>query len=659
MANRFKKIFGAFLLVLLAHVANAQQTTNWTSVSPSVWESVTSDGLVRVQCTVSGGVSISGSETMGCTSAATYSDPAVFGSPSLEVSASSSNSGNLSFYFFDAVTNNQVYIVNPILHADKVGTFTLIPILGGGAATGNFNITNGTWSELSSNGTIFQSTSTLFNIDDSALLASSGGECDNGVSDGAGGGSLRVNNVTQSIQMDVDVTGGLLSLLGLGSTVDEVEFILTDIIIAEPKIEVTKTVVENFSDPVSTGDIIDYTITVENTGNVTLDNIDLTDTFTDIDSNNLTLTNSPTFSSSSLSSLEGTLLPTETATYLASFSITAPALETGGVINQISVLADSPYGTDDVDDISDNGIDTDGNIEDDATISYFPTTEDDTVDICEEGIVDIYMLTNDNFGGNGPSSGSIFIVSPASSGTALVNDNTTPSNPVDDYITYSSALGYTGSDSFVYGITDSKGYTQHGTVSITETAAPDAGTDGTLIICTGTTVTETQLFNELGGTPDSGGTWTPTLAGAGTYTYTVTATSPCTVDSTSEIVVSEQAAPNAGTDGTLTICQGATVTEAQLFNELGGTPDSGGTWSPTMAGAGTYTYTVTATLPCTVDSTSEIVVSEQAAPNAGTDGTLTICEGTTVTEIQLFNELGGTPDSGGTWTPTLASTGTY
>ncbi|MGJ8735643.1 T9SS type B sorting domain-containing protein, partial [Zobellia laminariae] len=259
----------------------------------------------------------------------------------------------------------------------------------------------------------------------------------------------------------------------------------------------------------------------------------------------------------------------------------------------------------------------------------------------------------------GPSSGSIFIVSPPSSGTALVNNNTTPSNPVDDYITYSSALGYTGSDSFIYGITDSKGYTQHGTVSITETAAPNAGTDGTLIICAGTTVTETQLFNELGGTPDSGGTWTPTLAGAGTYTYTVAATAPCTTDSTSEIIVSEQAAPNAGTDGTLTICAGTTVTETQLFNELGGTPDSGGNWTPILAGAGTYTYTVAATLPCTVDSTSEVVVSEQAAPNAGTNGTLTICAGTTVTETLLFNELGGTPDSGGTWSPTMAGAGTY
>ncbi|MBT2163658.1 hypothetical protein HW347_20495, partial [Zobellia sp. KMM 6746] len=218
-----------------------------------------------------------------------------------------------------------------------------------------------------------------------------------------------------------------------------------------------------------------------------------------------------------------------------------------------------------------------------------------------------------------------------------------------------------GTGTYTYTVTATSPCTLDSTskVVVSEQAAPNAGTDGTLTICAGTTVTETQLFNELGGTPDSGGTWTPTLAGAGTYTYTVTATLPCTLDSTSEIVVSEQATPNTGTVGTLTICEGTTVTETQLFNELGGTPDSGGTWTPTLAGTGTYTYTVTATSPCTIDSTSEIVVSEQAAPNAGTDGTLTICEGTTVTEIQLFNELGGTPDSGGTWTPTLASTGTY
>ncbi|WP_400072632.1 gliding motility-associated C-terminal domain-containing protein [Zobellia russellii] len=636
-------------------MANAQQTTNWTAVSSSVWESVTDDGLVRVECRVAGGVTVLGNETMGCTNASTYSDPLVFGSNSLEISASSTADGNLNFYFFDAITGDPVHIVNPILHADKVGTFAVVAILSD-AATGNFNITNGTWTELSSNGPIFQSTPTLFNIDDTSLLISGGGECVNGSNIGTGGGSLRVENVTSSIEMDVDVTGGLLSLL---TASDEVEFVLTNLIIADPKIEVTKTVIENFGDPVSIGNTIDYTITVENTGNVALNAIDLMDTFTDIDTNTLSLTSGPTFNSSTMGSGEGTLLPTENATYLASFALNSTAIEAGGVSNQITVLADSPYGTDDVNDLSDDGIDTDGNIEDDPTISYFPTAENETVTICEEDTIDINVLLNDDFGGNGPASNSIFIVSSASSGTVLVNDNGTSSNPLDDYITYTSATGYTGSDSFVYGIRDSKGYTQHATVSITEQAAPDAGTDGTLTICEGATVNESQLFSQLGGTPDSGGTWSPAMTGAGTYTYTVAATAPCTLDSTSEVVVSEQAAPDAGTDGTLTICEEATVNETQLFAQLGGTPDSGGTWSPAMAGAGTYTYTVAATSPCTVDSTSELVVSEQALPNAGKDGTLIICEGATVNETQLFAQLGGTPDSGGTWSPAMAGAGTY
>ncbi|MBU2947310.1 hypothetical protein KO521_11355, partial [Zobellia uliginosa] len=182
--------------------------------------------------------------------------------------------------------------------------------------------------------------------------------------------------------------------------------------------------------------------------------------------------------------------------------------------------------------------------------------------------------------------------------------------------------------------------------------------DGALTICAGTTVTEAQLFNELGDTPDPAGTWSPAMAGAGTYTYTVAATLPCTGDDTSEVIVTEQPLPNAGSDGALTICAGTTVTESQLFNELGGTPDPAGTWSPVMGGAGTYTYTVAATAPCTGDDTSQVIVSEQPLPNAGTDGTLTVCAGETVTEPQLFGQL-GSADSGGTWSPAMGGAGTY
>jgi hypothetical protein len=191
------------------------------------------------------------------------------------------------------------------------------------------------------------------------------------------------------------------------------------------------------------------------------------------------------------------------------------------------------------------------------------------------------------------------------------------------------------------------------------TTPPNAGTNGTLKICAASTVTAEQLFAALGGNPDAGGSWSPTLAGAGIYTYTVAATAPCTEPATSTVTVSEQARPNAGTNGTLKICAGSTVTAQQLFAALGGTPDAGGSWSPTLAGAGIYTYTVAATAPCTEPATSTVTVSEQARPNAGTNGTLTVCAGTTITEAMLFARLSGSPATGGTWSGPVGGVYTY
>jgi large repetitive protein len=119
------------------------------------------------------------------------------------------------------------------------------------------------------------------------------------------------------------------------------------------------------------------------------------------------------------------------------------------------------------------------------------------------------------------------------------------------------------------------------------------------------------LFAALGGTPDGGGVWTPTLAGAGVYTYTVTATAPCTGTDAATVTVSQQDLPDAGENGLLTICEGSTLTEGQLFAALGGTPDGGGVWTPTLAGAGVYTYTVTATAPCTGTDAATVTVSQQ------------------------------------------------
>jgi hypothetical protein len=65
--------------------------------------------------------------------------------------------------------------------------------------------------------------------------------------------------------------------------------------------------------------------------------------------------------------------------------------------------------------------------------------------------------------------------------------------------------------------------------------------------------------------------------------------------------------PNAGIDGFLTVCEGTTPTNAELFAQLGETPDAGGTWSAPENGV--YTYTVTAIEPCTFDVSATVTVT--------------------------------------------------
>ncbi|WP_299525938.1 hypothetical protein, partial [uncultured Lutibacter sp.] len=156
---------------------------------------------------------------------------------------------------------------------------------------------------------------------------------------------------------------------------------------------------------------------------------------------------------------------------------------------------------------------------------------------------------------------------------------------------------------------------------VTVGIAPYAGTDGTLTLCEGYTPSESELYNALGDAPDAGGSWSHVGL---VFTYTVGATSPCTDADTSIVTVTAEPAKSAGTDGTLTICSSETVTAAELFTSLVGTPTAGGTWSPALAGAGSYTYTIAATDYCP-ELTAKVVVTAEPAKSAGTDGTLTIC----------------------------------
>ncbi|HRH70542.1 MAG TPA: hypothetical protein PLB89_13640, partial [Flavobacteriales bacterium] len=98
------------------------------------------------------------------------------------------------------------------------------------------------------------------------------------------------------------------------------------------------------------------------------------------------------------------------------------------------------------------------------------------------------------------------------------------------------------------------------TVTVTETAPPNAGTDGAITLCS--TGAATGLFASLGGGAQAGGSWTgpgggafsgnfiPGTDAAGVYTYTVTGTAPCPNDQ-STVTVTINTPPDPGTDGTI------------------------------------------------------------------------------------------------------------
>ena len=79
--------------------------------------------------------------------------------------------------------------------------------------------------------------------------------------------------------------------------------------------------------------------------------------------------------------------------------------------------------------------------------------------------LNIAVLANDDFGPNGPATGSITITVPAG-GNAVVNDNGTPTDPTDDSVDYTPATDFQGIDTFVYQICDANSVCVEATVTI-------------------------------------------------------------------------------------------------------------------------------------------------------------------------------------------------
>ncbi|PCE63528.1 DUF7507 domain-containing protein [Sediminicola luteus] len=108
---------------------------------------------------------------------------------------------------------------------------------------------------------------------------------------------------------------------------------------ANPEITLTKTVT---TPGTALNDVVEYTLVVTNTGNVTLSDIEVTDAHATI------ISGSPIAS----------LAPGATMNVVAQHTITQSDLDRGYVENSATATGDSPNGTDDVSDVSDAGDET-------------------------------------------------------------------------------------------------------------------------------------------------------------------------------------------------------------------------------------------------------------------------------------------------------------
>ena len=220
---------------------------------------------------------------------------------------------------------------------------------------------------------------------------------------------------------------------------------------------------------------------------------------------------------------------------------------------------------------------------------------------------------------------------------------------------------------YTYTINSTCG-TSSATVTVSYTNLNDAGSDGSIELCTNDV--SVDLFNSLGGTPQTGGTWSPALNSGtgvfdpsidsgGTYNYTVSNSTTLCPDASASVTVTLLQEPDAGSDSTVNLCNA--TNSVDLFVNLIGSPDTGGTWSPALTSGtgvldpttdpdGIYTYTVISTCG---NSSATVTVSYTELNDAGSDGSIDLCSNDS--SVDLFNSLGGTPDTGGAWSPTLNS----
>ncbi|UPT69663.1 MAG: gliding motility-associated C-terminal domain-containing protein [Flavobacterium sp. JAD_PAG50586_2] len=198
------------------------------------------------------------------------------------------------------------------------------------------------------------------------------------------------------------------------------------------------------------------------------------------------------------------------------------------------------------------------------------------------------------------------------------------------------------------------------TVAVTS-ATVCQGTPATVTATPTPTGTYTYTWTVPIGATNPGNVATFTTTTAGIYSVIITNSSTTCPSQPGQTTVIINPVPNAGNDGTLNICSNQNPVD--LFDSLLGTPQTGGTWSPALTSGtgifnpavdaqGVYTYTITGIAPC-ADDTATVTVTVTPGPEAGADNSLTVCVNNPAQDLFLL--LGPTAQTGGTWSPAMAS----
>ncbi|NCP59158.1 MAG: gliding motility-associated C-terminal domain-containing protein [Flavobacteriales bacterium] len=232
-------------------------------------------------------------------------------------------------------------------------------------------------------------------------------------------------------------------------------------------------------------------------------------------------------------------------------------------------------------------------------------------------------------------------------------------------------------------------------VTVTIDDPNEPGLSGSLEYCQDNVLTsDFDLFNELGGTPDTTGIWTGPLTttngfqgtvnistlttpGVFTFVYTVPSNGVCS-ESSANVVITIYETFSSGIVSAInpaSYCESGLPSAFDLFSLIDN-EDLNGQWTEGTLSSdpiitspidlstltpGTYNFTYTQNLlpnPCPEESTT-VQVIVLADPNAGLAVNQTFCENDLVANspFDLFNALNGSQDNnGGTWTDSSNTT---